>query len=408
MAVSAKLVKLAPAAAPGGTTMVTAGAVPLTRMARSGVATLAARNAPADAQNRLSALTNMLGGISHNVGLRAAAGPPVVEPLRAGEMVVLQMPNARRDVDASAPRPTLMVQGNARLVAFSHGGHVLFDGMGSPNGTAIPMGTERLAVLGLDQQPATSNGLSGWHAGQELAYVGWWSALASGAVVHAEGARVRRTAQRFRAGWIHSNEFVTGTNIVATRFVSPVQAVAVLIDDPVSSDAARGLSLTLDGANRLTDASGRPLPPTVVVIANRSALIYPLAPPPSPALGPVTVSVGSQDGWHLAGVIGGNESVDSMAKRIAANGLEALVAPIVATGQGLVQLAWKPPSTPVGSPRSASGKASAPVLQADTPGKNKKKTTQKSSSHKPETKRKNETQSKSKKRSPARPKKGRS
>jgi hypothetical protein len=406
MAVSAKLVKLAPAAAPGGTTMVTAGAVPLTRMARSGVATLAARNAPADAQNRLSALTNMLGGISHSVGLRAAAGPPVVEPLRAGEMVVLQMPNARRDVDASAPRPTLMVQGNARLVAFSHGGQVLFDGMGSPNGTAIPMGTERVAVLALDQQPVTSNGLSGWHAGQELAYVGWWSALASGAVVHAEGARVRRTAQRFRAGWIHSTEFVTGTNIVATRFVSPVQAVAVLIDDPVSSDAARGLSLTLDGANRLTDASGQPLPPTVVVIANRSALVYPLAPPPSPALGPVTVSVGSQDGWHLAGVIGGNESVDSMAKRIAANGLEALVAPIVATGQGLVQLAWRPPSTPVRSPRSASGKASAPVEQADTPGK--KKTTQKSSSHKPETKRKNETQSGSKKRSRSRPKKGRS
>jgi hypothetical protein len=403
MAISAKLVKLAPAAMPGGTTMVTAGAVPLTRMARSGVATLAARNAPADAQNRLSALTSMLGGIAHTVGLRAAAGPPVVEPLRAGEMVVLQMPNARRDVDASAPRPTLMVQGNARLVAFSHGGQVLFDGMGSPNGTAIPVGTERLAVLALDQQPGTSNGLSGWHAGQELAYVGWWSALASGAVVCAEGARVRRTAQRFRAGWIHSTEFVTGTNIVATRFVSPVETVAVLIDDPVSSDAARGLSLTLDGANRMTDASGQPLPPTVVVIANRSALIFPLAPPPSPALGPMTVGVGSQDGWHLAGVIGGNESVDSMAKRIAANGLEALVAPIVATGQGLVQLAWRPPTTPVGSP--ASPKASRPLEQADTPGE--KKTTQKSSSQKPETKPKNETQSKSKKRSPSRPKKGR-
>jgi hypothetical protein len=238
--------------------------------------------------------------------------------------------------------------------------------------------------------------------------VGWWSALASGAIVHAEGARVRRTAQRFRAGWIHSTEFVTGTNIVATRFVSPVQAVAVLIDDPASSDAARGLALTLDGANRLTDASGQPLPPTVVVIANRSALIYPLAPPPSPALGPVTVSVGSQDGWHLAGVIGGNESLDSMAKRIAANGLEALVAPIVATGQGLVQLAWRPPSTPARSPRPASRQASVPVQQADTPGKKKTKTTQKSSSHKPETKRKNETRSSSKKRSSSPPKKGRS
>ncbi len=425
MAVSAKLVRLAPAAASAGKTMVATGAVPLTRMARSGVATLAARNAPADAQNRLSAMTSMLGSASGGLQVRsAAAEPPAVEPLRAGEMLVLQMPNASRDVDANAPRPSLIVQGTARLVAFTHGGQILFDGIGSANGTQVPMRTERLAILALDQQAVSSNGLSGWYSGQELAYVGWWSALASGAVVHAEGARVRRTKQRFRAGWIHASELVTGTTIVATRFVAPVQTVAVLIDEPVSSDAARGLSLTLDGANRLLDAAGQPVPPTVVVIANRSALIYSLAlSPASAAPAAVTVTVGSQDGWHLAGVIGGSEAADSMARRIAANGLESLVAPLVATGQGTVQLQWNPPATPSPSnpanPPVVPQTGGATLMKPASPGEKKtparkategkiKRESKTEKKHKGKTTGKTESGGKSKKRSPSRPRKGKS
>src|SRR5262249_507264 len=177
------------------------------------------------------------------------------------------------------------------------------DSIADPNGAAIPMGAERVAVLALGQAAGASGGLRGWHSGAELAYLGWSSALAGGAVVYAEGARVAATRQRFRAGWIHGAELVAGARIVRTRFAAPAATVVIVIHDRAASDAARGLSLTLEGAERALDAKGQPVAPTVVVIANRSALLYPLsvgsgtAPP-----GPLSVIVANQDGWHLAGV----------------------------------------------------------------------------------------------------------
>jgi large repetitive protein len=351
MAVSAKLIKQPTAATAQKTTLISTGPVPLTRMARSGVAAIAARGAPGDAQNRLNAITNLLGGTngeevkaSLTRGDAAAAASP--QDLLAGEVVVLQMPNATRDVLSKAARPQLVVRGSARVVAFSHGGEVLLDGTGSANGADVPMRTERIVVVATGDNPTAVNGLAGWHSGQELVYVGWGTALAAGSLVHAEGARIRTTKQRFRAGWLHAAELVSGTTIISTRFNNPAHSVAILIDDPISSDAARGLALTLEDADRAVDQQNRPLPPVAVVVANRTVLIYSITPTTATASHPFTVSVGSQDGWHLAGVMAGDDAAESLAQRVAGSGLDALVAPLVFSSQGTVQIAWSQAQTP--------------------------------------------------------------
>ena len=97
------------------------------------------------------------------------------------------------------------------------------------NGVNIPRLTERIAILATRRQRRPYvNGLAGWHSGQELAYVGWGSALAAKAMVRAEGARIRTTKQRYRAGWLHAAELVTGTTIVTTEFSEPVRTIVDL------------------------------------------------------------------------------------------------------------------------------------------------------------------------------------
>jgi hypothetical protein len=166
---------------------------------------------------------------------------------------------------------------------------------------------------------------------------------------------------------------VTGTTIVNTRFTNPIQTVAVLLDDPVDSDAARGLSLTLDGADRAKGPNGVALPPTVVVVSNRSVLIYAIVPAlnaaGAPAGGPITVSVMSQDGWHLAGVVGASESPQSLSTRAASNGLDSLVQPLVSsrTGSALIMWAAAPPPAPTPTP---SPTPTPTPTRAPTPGPN--------------------------------------
>ena len=194
--------------------------------------------------------------------------------------------------------------------------------------------------------------------------MGWSSALVAGAVIRAEGASVRSTRQRFRAGWMHAADLVQGTNIVATRFAQPVATIAIFLDDPAGSGAPRGLSLALDGADRAVDSDGQPVPPMVVVTGNRSVLIYSIIPAHTPTgalAGPITVSVASQDGWQVAGVMAGNEPASSMADRVTRNGRDALVQPLVSAHGASVQLQWAPPSN--GCSQAGSGSAQRAVNQ---------------------------------------------
>ena len=359
IAVAAKLIQIAAPAARIQTTLMATGATPLTRGARGSVAAVAARGSFSDAKARLDSLTVKLADSQRPALALAALTDIAQQDLQAGEVVVLQLPNAKRDTNPASPRPRLMLGGQARVVAFSPGGEVLFDSPGTTTGVVVPIGTERLAILALGDETGVSDGLFGWHSGQELAYIGWSSAIAPGAVVRAEGATIRSTRQRFRAGWIPAADLVTGTTIVATRFIQPVRTVVIFIDDPIGSDAARGLSLALDGADRAIGKDGQSIPPTIVVAGNRSALIYAINPQKVSAgnAAAVIVSVASQDGWHLAGVMAGNESVDSLAQRATRNGMDSLVQPLISSHQGTVQMQWSGAGTKGSSPAAKEPKS---------------------------------------------------
>jgi hypothetical protein len=352
-------------------TIVAAGAVPLTRAARGGVAAMSGRGAAGDGQARLASLLPSESvhiaptlraafasaaraakaaerAKSRRVAARAQArsgtsdaGAPDAS-LLAGEIAVLRFPNAARDLDAKATRPRLnVIGGPTRIVALTHGGEVVADTIALPGTTRVPgfappLGTERVAVAVAGAANQDAPGLSGWIASTALAYIGWATALAAGAVVRVENASVTRTRHRRTAGWIRGAELVDGTSLVITRFVDPITVVVIALDDP-GAEGARNLSLGLAGASRAKQADGTSKPPSAVVRANRTFLTYDIVPDGKNA---VTVTVGSESGWHLAGVMGGNVPADVVAGWVTGRGIDAVVRAVLPGTGGSRTLQW--------------------------------------------------------------------
>lgn len=333
VAVAASLRRVPTGAVAGKRTVLPSGTIPLTRPGRAPVAAVRGRGAVLDGRQRLEAITASLHAtIEDPAGSAAPAGGGTLAP---GEVTVLQLPNAARDA-ADGDRPSLGVDGEARVLVLAHGGAVLADEL-RPRAVVIPPGSERIVVLALgDREADAGNGLlCGWHTGQQLASAGWNAALGSRCLVSAEGVTVAPLRQRRGTGWVKGAELVRGTTTVTTRLADRPRAVAVVLDQPPAAQAGEGLAMTLGGAGRMTGPDGRPLPPTVVASGARSAVVYPI----EPRGGTVTVTVASEAGWHLAGVLGGPDLV-AVTDAVAERGLDAAVRPMAA-GSGRVSLTWK-------------------------------------------------------------------
>ena len=210
----------------------------VTRAARVAGAAVTRRGGPG--RGRLDDITGAMAATT-----KAAGGTTV----RAGEVAVLALPNAHRDVDGTGERPALAVRGcPARVVVLTHGGTPLVDQLvADAAAVAVPQGAERIVVAPLGEGVPTPS-LAGWHGGQTLAYVGWDTALATDASVHVDGTTVARRDDRYRAGWTEAAELVDGSATVTTRFTRPVDVVLVVVDDP-SAEVGRRLLLGLDGAD---------------------------------------------------------------------------------------------------------------------------------------------------------------
>lgn len=381
-----------------GRTVVASDRVPLSRIARSPLAAVRGRGATRDVQARLSRLNGML---DIKPGVRAAI--PAGYSIQSGEAAVFEMPNAARDLDDTAPRPSLHVfAGTARVVMLGHGGTLLADvetGVpGTPHGggmVTVPRGTHRIAVAASVPAARQRAGLDGWHSGAMLPMMGHQCALAAQAVVQCEG-RLRGVRQRGlarEAGWMRAAELVEGTAIVRTRFARRLTVLAVVLDDPTGANlgaggdkgAGRGLSLSITGATRPLDEQGEPRAPVLVVRGQRVALVYELRPDVAangvPVGSGVSVGVASEDGWHLVGVVAPVDgvSVDAFAALLAQDTLDVLVRGPIATGQadtglgaaganarqGAVLAAWvdarpaPPPSPPPAPPRNVAKAAKA-------------------------------------------------
>jgi large repetitive protein len=327
--------------------------VPVTRAARVAAARVARRGGPG---------RERLGAIGVFLARKRSAGARV----RAGETLVLALPNAAHDVDEAGARPALHVTGcPTRIVMLATGGGVVEDRVVTGDakgeeGVAVPVGSERIAVSALGEgAPAPS--LAGWHSGQTMPYIGWATALATGGTVRVEGPVVARRDDRYRAGYIEAAELVEGDSSVSTRFAAPVDVVVVAIDDP-SADAGRRLLLGLEGAAQATGADGLPLPPVALASGNRTFLAYrvvPGVPTGTSAIPePVTVTVASEPGWHLVGVLGGTGDPSDVLAALAARGLDDVLA-TAGTGSGEAVVRWRAVSEDRPVKKAAAKKAAA-------------------------------------------------
>jgi hypothetical protein len=286
-------------------------------------------------------------------GNQRKAAPTAGATLRSGQTAVLKMPNAAADV-GPGDRPSLVVTGSsARVIVLAHGGGVLRDARvdGSArrrddavraDSVEIPQGAERIAAIGLGEPSNRSlaAGLDGWHGGMQLPYVGWSSAIAPGCTVRTLGEPLSLHRERLDAGWIEGAELTRGRSTVTTRFAEPVSTVVIVIDDPAAfGDPVDGrqLLLGLEGAVRATE-SGVDRPPVVLAMENRSVLAYEVVPTDD---GPVSVTIASELGWSLAGVMGSELLTDEGAiALISARGLDAAVRPFAVGSEGVTRLKW--------------------------------------------------------------------
>jgi hypothetical protein len=290
-----------------------------------------------------------------------------------GQTVVLKMPNARRDA-AAAERPRLEVSGaSARVIVLAHGGLVMADQVTAPRAALeIGRGAERIVVIGQGEPvgPLRDAGLAGWHAGMHLPYAGWSTAVAPGCVLRSSGQPLRAHRERLEAGWVTGAELARGVSTVTTRFSEPATTVVVVLDDPAAfGDPAGGrrLLLGLDGAERARDGAGRDRPPVLLNMENRSVLAYDVVPA---GQGPVVVTVASELGWSLVGVMAGETlSAAGAIAVISARGLDAAIRPFAGGTSGASRLGWSGPTRTSEERRRARALASGRPIEVNERGK---------------------------------------
>ncbi|HEV8689611.1 MAG TPA: hypothetical protein VGQ91_04890, partial [Ideonella sp.] len=256
-----------------------------------------------------------LGGTKGAKATGRAEVPPAAATLTPGQVVVLKLPNARADAAMEGQRPQLGVAGApARVVLLGHGGVLLADrligGEGNPPSLEIAQGAERIAAVaqgmgqGGEALASAGAGLAGWHAGLQMPYLGWSTALGPGCVMKSHAAPLKTHRERRDAGWVDGAELARGTSTVVTTFSEAPNTVVVVLDDPAAFGnelPGRQLLLGLSGAQRLRDAAGRERAPQLLAMENRSVLAYEIVPEGDK---PVVVTIATDEGWALVGVMG--------------------------------------------------------------------------------------------------------
>ncbi len=368
--VAAQLMLVDAPAAPGGAapTLIASGTTPVTAVARGGSAAVAGLGSAG--RDRLNGLTASLAAGRRLAG--AAATPTPGAALQAGEIAVLRVPNAVRDV-GGGDRPQLGISGcSVRVVALANGGVVSddLDVSGDQQTWALPAGCERVAVLALGDGSAQEAGLAGWHSGMQLPYLGWSTGIGARCTVRSTGQPIAAHRERGQAGWVTGAELARGRSTVATRFSQPVTVVLIALDDPeaLGGDVdGRTLVLGLDGAERSRDAAGNEQAPVVLIADNRSLLAYEVQPDGD---GPVTVTVASDRGWSLAGVFAtAGISAAAAVAPLAEHGFDAALRPLAPGNGGSARLYWVGADVPDTAARPARPRRAAKKRRATRPRK---------------------------------------
>jgi hypothetical protein len=375
--IAARLVIIDPGAVSTGRggTVIGAVDVPPTAIAHAAPVVIARTGAPNTYQldGFTSALSTGLGTIDGVSLAKARALAASGATLMPGAIVVLKMPNAFADAALEGDRPRLGVRGApSRVVILAHGGRVMTDAIVSNAGTInIAQGAERIVAIGQGMADADfDTGLAGWHSGMHLPYAGWSTAIGPGCVVRSSGNRLRRHPERLDAGLVACSELAADVSTVTTTFTDAPRTVVIVLDDPAAfgkTVEGRQLLLGLDGAKRVRDARGRERRPVLLTMENRSVLAYDIVPAGGDR--PVMVTIASEEGWSLVGVMGSARITAAGAiALISARGLDTAVRPLAArslNGAAPSRLTWLGPTRTADERAKAkalaSGRTSAPL-----------------------------------------------
>ena len=343
-------------------------------------------------------------GLSSRVSPRASGRrnrPRALEPgsrLRAGDVVTLRLPDAA--IDLGDERPSLTVDGNARVVMLKGNGFVVGDRVVSDDTIEVAPCTAIVAVHanGGAGDIGSTGGIKvlGWHDQSRVARLGGRSAIASGCVINVEGA-----TGRSRVGWAVAGDVVRGAAAVVTRFESAVRTVGVIVR---STDAQRleDFGIELHGATRVT-AAGKPVAPVIVQAGARSIMLFEVDPDSERAEIFVRATAGGTR--QIAGVLGSAAHVDDLADLVAERGVIAVVARLRAASGDGCSLKWdglaqpvSPGGPPTGATPSTGSATSAGVAQPGTRSRSvRKKTAKKTPAKKGTTRKGTAKKSKAKK-----------
>jgi hypothetical protein len=264
--------------------------------------------------------------------------------LRPGDIVVTEMPNAVRDLDATQARPQITVAGEAavRVIALSVTGRVLSDETAVQLTTAVPQNTARVALWCVGGDGSRPAGMAGWCDPSRLPQVGARTLLGADAVLNGVGS-ARRGPAAASTATVPALTATAGAAYLTTRLPLDTQIVIVGLDPAGDDTDLTGLTLGISGAARAAGADGQPAPPSVVVCDARTFLLYAITPD-ADATG-VEVTVASDVRWRLSAVLGGPADIATTAQGLAASGAAALAAPLVRDPTGSARVTWQTPST---------------------------------------------------------------
>lgn len=249
-------------------------------------------------------------------------------PVEAGDVILLKMPNARFDRHES--RPELHFEGNQdiRVVGLDRAGSPLFDTIASRRTVDLPVGTDRMAVVGLGTPTPQPDGagLAGWHARATMQQIHSGTFLGVRSVIRSASNRTRRTGSPVTMANVTGAAAAAGSS-VTTHLPGDTTVVLVGLSatDQASTleEAFSSISLGLFGADRRTGGDGRPSAPIIVVSGDQVHGIF--AVTPNPAGGPwVTVSIESDQRWSVTAVAGTTGQIESLADDLRDSGIDAL------------------------------------------------------------------------------------
>jgi large repetitive protein len=248
------------------------------------------------------------------------------------------------DPDDGAGRPTLTLNGQARVAILRGDGSVALDAV-TTDTLALPPGTALVAAQA-DGTTDTGDGLAGWHVRTRLSGLGSHCALGPGCVITADGIPNVNGVT-----WSTAGELLAGAAAVRTRFSGPVRTVAVVLETG-AADRLDGLDLELRGAHRARLREGADQPPNVVLSGGQAVLIYAVEPDPEEPAVEVRVRAGGD--WQITGILGGDLDVEALSSVIRSRGVAAAAGRLLAgTGAGC-RLAWG--DRPGNSPENTDGR----------------------------------------------------